>query len=81
MKDENYGKVMTEFIALKEENGICQVDKVFKDIIVSQRRRSQPPVQPIGVNDHFTKRPTREQPLSSQSCQKISKISHPDEAR
>ncbi|GFX06311.1 hypothetical protein TNCV_505311 [Trichonephila clavipes] len=39
--------------------------------------RSHPPLsrkprqwQPIGVNDHFTKHPTREQPLSSQSCQK-----------
>ncbi|GFT58417.1 hypothetical protein TNCV_2119141 [Trichonephila clavipes] len=42
---------------------------------------SQPPGQPIGVNDLFTKHPTREQPPSSQSCQKTSKISHPDEAR
>ncbi|GFX25637.1 hypothetical protein TNCV_2082721 [Trichonephila clavipes] len=33
-------------------------------------RQVQPPGQPIGVNDHFTKHPTREQPLSSQSCQK-----------
>ncbi|GFY26795.1 hypothetical protein TNCV_4375411 [Trichonephila clavipes] len=31
-------------------------------------RRGVPPGQPIGVNDHFTKHPTREQPLSSQSC-------------
>ncbi|GFS93042.1 hypothetical protein TNCV_532461 [Trichonephila clavipes] len=37
--------------------------------------------QPIGLNDPFTKHPTREKPLSSQSCQKTSKISHPDEAR
>ncbi|GFX53392.1 RNA-directed DNA polymerase from mobile element jockey [Trichonephila clavipes] len=43
--------------------------------------KSQSPGQPIGVNYHFTKHPTREQPLSSQSRQKTSKISHPDEAR
>ncbi|GFT90128.1 hypothetical protein TNCV_3721051 [Trichonephila clavipes] len=43
--------------------------------------KEKPPGQPIGVNDHFTKHPTREQPLSSQSCLKTSKISHPDEAR
>ncbi|GFW56628.1 hypothetical protein TNCV_1863381 [Trichonephila clavipes] len=36
--------------------------------------KSQPPGQPIGVNDHFTKHPTREQPLSSQSCQKPRKF-------
>ncbi|GFU03292.1 hypothetical protein TNCV_3338181 [Trichonephila clavipes] len=52
-----------------------------KRILVEYRRLSQPPGQPIGVNDHFTKHPTREQPLSSQSCQKTSKISLPDEAR
>ncbi|GFX71058.1 hypothetical protein TNCV_3648231 [Trichonephila clavipes] len=40
-----------------------------------------PPLQPIGVNVHFTQHPTREQPLSSQSCQKTPKTYHPDEAR
>ncbi|GFX11446.1 hypothetical protein TNCV_2818801 [Trichonephila clavipes] len=48
---------------------------------VSQFSKSQPPGQAIGVNYHFTKHPTREQPLSSQSCQKTLKISHPDEVR
>ncbi|GFX47635.1 hypothetical protein TNCV_3016541 [Trichonephila clavipes] len=51
--------------------------EVYKKNEGVPRSDSQPPGQPIGINVHFTQHPTREQPLSSQSCQKTSKhISH-----